>query len=322
MRVFGRAGFYLKNTGVIENLRKTDAIVFDKTGTITLSRSMDIGFVGEELTPKERLMVKALASQSSHPLSVSIKDSIAGQPEWEVENYQEIPSLGITGIVDGVRINLGSKKFVTGKADEDANASHVYCFIDNRIAGHFSIANSYRKGLPEVINELQKNHELYLLSGDNESERENLLPVFGHNDRLKFNQSPQDKMDFITKLKSEGKRVMMIGDGLNDAGALMESDVGLTIADDIYSFSPACDGIIESNKFNKLPDFFHFSGLAMRVVVISFIISFLYNVVGLYFAVQGNLSPIIAAILMPISSVTVVAFATLSIERLSKKSKL
>lgn len=322
MRVFGRAGFYLKNTGVIENLRKTDAIVFDKTGTITLSRSMDIGFVGEELTPKERLMVKALASQSSHPLSVSIKDSIAGQPEWEVENYQEIPSLGITGIVDGVRINLGSKKFVTGKTDEDANASHVYCFIDNRIAGHFRIANSYRKGLPEVINELQKKHELYLLSGDNESERENLLPVFGHNDRLKFNQSPQDKMDFITKLKSEGKRVMMIGDGLNDAGALMESDVGLTIADDIYSFSPACDGIIESKKFNKLPDFFHFSGLAMRVVVISFIISFLYNVVGLYFAVQGNLSPIIAAILMPISSVTVVAFATLSIEHLSKKSKL
>jgi len=111
----------------------------------------------------------------------------------------------------------------------------------------------------------------------------------------------------------------MIGDGLNDAGALMESDIGLTIADDIYSFSPACDGIIESSNFDQLPKFISFARTSMGVVIISFIISFVYNIIGLYFAVQGNLSPLIAAILMPISSVSVVAFATFSINYLAKR---
>jgi len=113
----------------------------------------------------------------------------------------------------------------------------------------------------------------------------------------------------------------MIGDGLNDAGALMESNVGLTIADDIYSFSPACDGIIESSKFSKLNRFIRFTNTSMRVVKISFMISFLYNLIGIYFAVQGTLSPLIAAILMPISSVSVVAFATFAIS-ISARMKL
>ena len=125
-------------------------------------------------------------------------------------------------------------------------------------------------------------------------------------------------MDFVVAQKKEGKKVLMIGDGLNDAGALMESDVGLTIADDIYSFSPACDGIIESSKFEYLPDFIKFTRTSFTIVIISFIISFVYNIVGLYFAVQGNLSPLIAAILMPISSVSVVAFATFSISYLAR----
>lgn len=322
MRVFGRVGFYIKNTEVIENLRKIDTIVFDKTGTITLSKSMNIRFVGDDLAEDELLMIKSLVAHSSHPLSTSIKESIPGDQRFEVEEFRELPSLGITGIVMGVKINMGSKKFVTGKDDKEAQASNVYCYINNRIAGYFSIANSYRPGLEQVISELKKDHELYLLSGDNESERANLAPIFGDENHLFFNQSPKDKMDFIKNLKKNGRRVLMIGDGLNDAGALMESHVGLTIADDIYSFSPACDGIIESSKFERLPAFFRFSGKAMNVVVISFIISFLYNLIGLYFAVQGSMSPIIAAILMPISSVSVVAFATFSINWLSKRSGL
>ncbi len=322
MRVFGRAGFYIKNTDVIETLRKIDTIVFDKTGTITLSKSMNIQFIGDKLTDQELIMIRSLASHSSHPLSTSIKDSISGDERAEVKDFQEIPSLGITGVINKNRINLGSKKFVTGKADNAAQASHVYCYINNRVAGYFHIANTYRPGLEEVINELKKDHTLYLLSGDNDGEKNNLTPLFGNENNLRFNQSPKDKMDFIKNLKKEGRKVLMIGDGLNDAGALMESHVGLTIADDIYSFSPACDGIIESSQFNELPRFFKFSKSAMKVVVISFVISFMYNIVGLYFAVQGSLSPIIAAILMPISSVSVVAFATFAIQFLSKRIKL
>ena len=160
---------------------------------------------------------------------------------------------------------------------------------------------------------MKNKYKLYLLSGDNEAERENLIPVFGDKAVLLFNQSPTDKMAFINKQKQKGKNVLMIGDGLNDAGALLHSNVGLTIADDIYSFSPACDGIIESSKFSKLFDFINFTSTSMVVVKISFVISFLYNVVGISFAVQGTLSPLIAAILMPISSISVVAFATFAI---------
>ena len=319
MRAFGRKGFYIKNTDVIENLNRIDAVVFDKTGTITLSRSMKAKFIGDALTENELRMIKSLASNSSHPLSAAIKENIAIENLFEVENFQEIPAMGTSALINGKRVNMGSRKFIMGKADSEPDSTNVYVFIEDRVAGYFKIENTYREGLSEIINKLQKKYDLFLLSGDNESEKQNLVTLFGSETQLFFNQSPADKMEFVKNLKKQGKKVLMIGDGLNDAGALMESNVGITIADDIYSFSPACDGIVESSNFSKLFDFLKFTHYSMNIVKISFIISFLYNIIGLFFAVQGTLSPLIAAILMPISSVSVVAFATFSINLLSQK---
>ena len=319
MREYGRKGFYIKNVEVIENLRKTDVIVFDKTGTLTVNRSMKVEFVGDDLSDYQLKIIKAVVSNSSHPLSITIKEHIEQETDFKVEGFKEIASLGITGMVDGKRVNIGSRKFVTGKDDDQPLSTNVYVFIEDRILGYFKIENQYRKGLKEVIESLKKKYELYLLSGDNESEKENLLQLFGSEAKLFFNQSPTDKRDFVRKLKNEHKNVLMIGDGLNDAGALMESNVGLTIADDIYSFSPACDGIIESSKFYNLFKFIRFTRLAYRIVIVSFIISFFYNLVGIGFAVTGSMSPLIAAILMPISSVSVVLFATMSVKLLSKR---
>lgn len=319
MRQFGRRGFYIKNTDVVEKLRNIDTIIFDKTGTITINNTMKTQFVGNKLTSEQLRIIKSLTSNSSHPLSATIKESIDLQELLPVTKFQEIPSLGITGITQGKKINMGSSKFVTGKDDDIPNSTNVYVFIENKILGYFKIENIYRTGLREVLNKLKKTYSLFLLSGDNDAEKNNLSPIFGSGDNLKFNQSPTDKMDFVKKQKENGNKVLMIGDGLNDAGALIESDIGLTIADDIYSFSPACDGIIESSKFKLLPKFISFTHTSMSIVIISFIISFAYNLIGLYFAVQGNLSPLIAAILMPISSVSVVSFATFSINYLAKK---
>jgi len=319
MRQFGRRGFYIKNTDVVEKLRNIDTIIFDKTGTITINNTMNTKFVGNQLSSEQLTIIKSIAASSSHPLSATIKDSITSKKIYDVTDFQEIPSLGISGIVNGMQINMGSRKFVTGKEDVMPNSTNVYIFIKDTILGYFKIENSYREGLKEVIKNLKKDYTLYLLSGDNDAEKNNLIPVFGSEANLRFNQSPSDKMNFVKQLKKDGKRVLMIGDGLNDAGALMESDIGLTIADDIYSFSPACDGIIESSNFEQLPKFVNFTRTAMLIVIISFIISFIYNIIGLYFAVQGNLSPLIAAILMPISSVSVVVFATFSINYLAKK---
>lgn len=318
MRAFGRKGFYIKNTAVIENLEKIDTVVFDKTGTITLSNSMKAHFEGEELTPRQFLMIKALTSHSTHPLSQSIFQSLKGESLPEVKAFQEIPAMGVSGMVEGVRINIGSKTFVMGTKSGSDVATHVYVSINQKVRGYFQIENQYRPGLEQVISGLKKKAKLYLLSGDNDAEKANIQKIFGQQTGLLFNQSPTDKRDFIKKLKEEGKTVLMIGDGLNDAGALMESNVGLTVADNIYNFSPACDGIIEARQFGRLHRFINFTHKSMKIVYISFFISFLYNVIGIGFAVQGNLSPLVAAILMPVSSVSVVAFASLSIRFLSK----
>ncbi|MDP3434747.1 MAG: HAD-IC family P-type ATPase, partial [Bacteroidota bacterium] len=321
IRQFGREGFYLKNTAVIEHLYKVDTVVFDKTGTITNAQSSDIRFVGKKLNSVQLQRIKSLVFHSSHPLSKAIFNSIEGDELFEVKDFQEIPSLGITGLIHGLRLNIGSRYFVSGEKKEDINLNtEVWVYLQDAVAGHFQLENEYRPGLRELILKLQKTHELHLLTGDNDAERANLIQFFGDGKSLHFNQSPTDKLNYIRKLQKEGRKVLMIGDGLNDAGALNESNVGIVIADNVFNFSPACDAILQSKQFGKLDKFIQFTHRSMTIVKLGFLISFLYNIVGLSFAVQGNLTPIVAAILMPISSVSVVAFASFSIHLSAKQA--
>ena len=180
--------------------------------------------------------------------------------------------------------------------------------------------NHYRDGLKDVISGMQ-HIQLHLLTGDNDSELKNLRTYFSPSTTLHFNQSPVDKLGYINALKNNGRNVIMIGDGLNDAGALLKADIGITVADDIYHFSPACDAILQSEKFGRLQDYLSFSKTALKIVYSSYLISFLYNIVGLTFAIQGILSPVVAAILMPLSSISVITFASLSVSALAKARK-
>jgi P-type Cu+ transporter len=319
MRVFGRNGFYIKNTEVIEKLTHADTVVFDKTGTLTHSRTMNIGWEGTILNDIEKQWVRSVARNSTHPLSVMVCEWLPVTALLGVEEYKELPGLGITGIVDGHRIMLGSRKFIAGSGSMDeGKISSVYLSIDNKNRGYFKMENHYRDGLTDVISGLSY-MQLHLLTGDNNSEEENLRTYFTDGTELHFNQDPVDKLEYIKQLKLNGRNVIMIGDGLNDAGALLKADIGITIADDIYHFSPACDAILSSAKFSRLQDYLKFSGSALYIVYASYAISFLYNIIGLSFAIQGLLSPIVAAILMPLSSISVVTFASLSVSLLSKR---
>jgi P-type Cu+ transporter len=321
MRVFGRNGFYIKNTEVIEKLTHANTIVFDKTGTLTHSRSMNIGWEGSELSDIEKQWIRAVARNSTHPLSVMVSDWLPVSNMLTVSNYKEITGLGITGVVENHRVMLGSRTFIAGaEAADESKISSVYVSIDNKLRGYFKMENHYRDGLNEVIAGMAP-MQLHLLTGDNNSEEENLKRYFTSATQFHFNQSPLDKLEYINELKNQGKNVIMIGDGLNDAGALLKADIGITIADDIYHFSPACDAILSSSKFGRLQDYLKFSKSALKIVYASYFISFLYNIVGLSFAIQGLLSPVVAAILMPLSSITVVAFASLSVSVLSKSRK-
>jgi Cu+-exporting ATPase len=323
MRIFGRAGLYIKKTEILEELSNVDVVVFDKTGTITQNDSFDIELDETKLDNHEKVMVKSLVRHSSHPLSQAIYRSLPGENLQDVENFHEVPAFGISGKVDSRDIKIGSESYVTGEESElKTYTTRVYISIDKKSRGFVSIRNQYRPGMRETITDLNRKFELHLLSGDNDAERATLMPLFGDERSLHFRQSPKDKLQYIENLKKTGKTVLMVGDGLNDAGALKESHVGFTIADNVYHFSPACDGILDSDQFRKLPVFIRFSHTAMRIVKAGFIISFIYNIIGISFAAAGLLTPLLSAILMPLSSVSAVAFASLTTLLLAKQKHI
>jgi Cu+-exporting ATPase len=331
-RIFGRNKFYLRNTSVIEELGKVDSIVFDKTGTITQLGKSDLIFSGTVLNSFQQKLIKSLVRNSTHPLSRKIFNTLEGDEFFPVTKYSEIPGSGIVGMVYGNTVKVGSKEFVPESSLKNENdiipsegenlSTRIFVSINDEVLGNFSVANSYRSGIKEVVQSLNNRYELSLLSGDNSGEKFNLLKFFNDKSQLYFNQSPTDKLEFVKQLQSNGKKVLMVGDGLNDAGALKQSDVGIAVTEDIGSFSPACDAILDSSSLVLIPRFLKYSQSAIKIIYVSFVISFLYNMIGLSFAVQGMLSPIIAAVLMPLSSISVVLFATLSTNLVAKRRGL
>ena len=171
--------------------------------------------------------------------------------------------------------------------------------------------NQYRKGLEELFADLSKHYNLVVLSGDNDGERRILEKMLPAKTTLVFNQKPEQKLQYIEQLQKEGKNVMMVGDGLNDAGALAQSNLGLSISENVNVFSPACDGILDATQFDKIAFFMRYSKNAMKTIYMSFGLSLLYNIVGLSYAVTGELDPIVAAIIMPLSTITIVSFVTI-----------
>lgn len=320
LRIFGRNKFYLKNTNVIEQLASVNHIVFDKTGTITENNSAEAVFIGQ-LNEHEKSLIKSAVRNSSHPLSRIIYNFFDNIGLIPIESFSEISGEGIEASISGHKIKIGSRHFASKEETKNDDSTRVYVSIDDNDTGYFIISNKYRSGLKEIISLLEKEYEISLLSGDNDSEREKLREFFANDKELHFKQSPHDKLDYINKIQNIGRKVLMIGDGLNDAGALKQSDVGISISDNINNFSPACDGILDASSFKRLADFIHFSTKSKKVIIASFILSFIYNIIGLAFAVSGSLSPIVAAILMPISSISVVVFTTFSVNFIARKER-
>ena len=321
MGIFGKFGFYLKKTNVVEKLSHVDTIVFDKTGTITKSDGLEVNYYGETLSETELSFIKSLTRQSTHPMSSAVYEHLKKYPSAEINDFRELPARGVICVSGNTKIKAGSYEFIYNKESDKPRQTSVYISINDKPKGSFTVQNKYREGLEEIIERLEKDYDLHLISGDTDAEKDNLLSFFKDASKLNFNKSPVEKLEYIKALKTEGKNVMMIGDGLNDAGALNEANIGISVADDIYHFSPACDAILEAGKFKSLNKYIKFTKTAINVVRTSLVISFLYNIIGLYFAVTGQLSPIIAAILMPASSISVVAFVSFAIILLSKTKR-
>lgn len=307
LRILSRNGFYLKNVHTIEDIQDIDTIIFDKTGTITDSASLQMNYEGTPLSNQEKALVKSACSQSSHPLSKAVVQHFDTVNMMDITKYEDHIGQGFIAEANGHQIKLGSSQFIFNTKQKNKKQG-VFIEIDGVYKGFFNYRHAYRKGIQEIIAGLQKHFSLSLLSGDSDKEAARIEDLFSVHTDIYFNQKPKDKLDKIKLKQDEGHRVMMIGDGLNDAGALKQSNVGLVISDEVNNFSPACDGMLAADRFNALYRYIKYLKFARYIIYGAFILAFLYNTIGLSFAITGRLSPVIAAILMPLSSISVIVY--------------
>lgn len=316
LRILGQHRFYLKNNEAVEALSAFNAVAFDKTGTISSLNQERIAFVGLTLDEMAKTLIKSLTYHSTHPLSRKICATMPDIKKEAVDQFEEIPGHGISGIVLNHRVKVGSASFVGVK---DNQKTGVFVAIDDLILGYFDIKSQYRHGLQSVLDffrttkkgskiKQKSPNSIYLLSGDQDQETVALAPFFPDKTMMHFRLSPQEKLDFVKKLQEKGQNVLFLGDGLNDAGALRQSNMGIVVSENTNNFTPASDAILDARAFEQLPQFIQLAQSGVSIVQYSYGVAVLYNIIGLSYAVGGHLSPLVAAILMPISSVSIVLF--------------
>lgn len=321
-RIFGRNKLYLKNAAVIESLASIRHIIFDKTGTITNYESSPVQYYGTPLSTQEQQQVWLTASQSTHALSRAVLPFInTPERKWPVEEFAELTGRGLTATVNKAVVQMGAATFVQPGIQEPAvDNSRVHVSIDTIYKGYYEVKNVYRDGLRQTINALRRDgYKLHVLSGDNDAEKNNLQQIFGSDSPVHFKVSPLEKLEYIKGLSTGQNNVLMIGDGLNDAGALMQAHCGIAVSNDAARFTPACDAIMDGRVLNKLHAFMRYARWGKRIVLAAFILSVCYNFIGISFAVQAKLSPVVAAILMPASSISIVAFTRLCTSAVARR---
>ncbi|MBT8280699.1 MAG: heavy metal translocating P-type ATPase, partial [Muriicola sp.] len=321
LRIFGKKKFYLKDVSVIEKMAGIDTAIFDKTGTLTTRKHDQILYEGSQLTTEEKSLMKSTLRASNHPLSRSLYSLLKEHNILSLDQYEEHIGLGLFGSKGEKNIKIGSSTFVDNCDQSLPNTAEVHISTNNNYRGRFVLQSQYRHGIADLMADLRKQMDLAVLSGDHDGERNRLQALLPGLTPMYFDQNPKDKLYFVKELQDSGKRVMMVGDGLNDAGALAQSDVGIALAEDINVFSPACDGILDATAFTNLSSYINASKKAMGIIRLSFVLSLAYNLIGLYFAVTGQLQPVIAAILMPLSSISIVAFTTITTNWIGRRIK-
>ena len=319
LSVFDKKGFYVKNTDAVEELAKCDTLIFDKTGTLTSNENAEIGFSGT-ISAEEKIIVGSLLRNSIHPLSRHILKALNVDRFYSLSDYKEVVGKGLTAKINNHSIYAGHLSMLPMEV-KSARESGVHIVIDHVYKGCFDIKQQWRSGLAQLILKLSK-LKLLVLSGDTDKDRWMLDTIFTPKTTIRFRQSPHQKLDAVLKLQQGGNKVMMLGDGLNDAGALKQSDFGIALTDNINNFTPGCDAILKGSALNFLPDFIRLSKDGLKIIKISFAIAIAYNCIGIYFAVQGTLYPLVAAVLMPISTVTIISFTTMATRWFARKNKL
>jgi P-type Cu+ transporter len=315
MGQLGIRGLYLKHPAVALDLGRIDTIAFDKTGTLTASEGCtQIEHSG--LSTRALLAIRRLAAESLHPTSRAIAGHFVADRASDarhldltrVQFVREVLGQGICGTVGSDFVVIGTPSFIEAETGLPVVGPDEATYVSvNDERGWIRVTVAARPGIDRTAHLLSASHELHLLSGDHGGERHRWERVFGS--RMHFRQSPDDKLEFISDAQARGRHVLMVGDGLNDAGALAVADVGMAVSDEVACVAPACDAVIDGLRLTVLPMFLSYARRARHVIVACFVVSMIYNVVGVGLALAGLLTPLVAAIFMPVSSLTIVAMS-------------
>ena len=317
-KILSRKGFFVGHSSDLQSFNGVDTIIFDKTGTLTNKEMFDICYEGENLNKDMASKLNAMCQRSTHPLAYAISEFLQKFEctKLEINEFEEVRGKGMKAQFEDDFVLLGSASFLDISDDSEEKLSLVYLKKNDEYFGKFMINNLERENLETLFNDLEQKYILKLLSGDRAGLKSYWSKYF-HEENILFEQSPEEKLNEIEKLKESKHRVLMIGDGLNDSLAMKKSDFSIAVIEESGMFNPACNGIILGKNLSHLNSYISFSNALKNLVNLSLFISLLYNIIGLLFAVLGLLKPFVAAILMPLSSLSILIIALLGSQILS-----
>jgi len=322
-------GILFKSAEVLENTHKADTIILDKTGTITtgVPKVTDIA-VSLDMTDTELLIIAAsLEKFSEHALADAILNEVNNRnlSLFDVKNFETFPGKGVSGEINTISYFAGNRKFLsennisTSEFDVFANQlsetgkTPVYISSQKSVIGVVGISDTLKLGTAEVIEKLHEMHlKVIMLTGDNKKTAEYVRQQAGINEVI-AEVLPHEKESVVRKLQSEGRKVIMVGDGINDAPALAKADIGFAIGAGTDIAIDAADVVLMRSQLTDIVTAIRLSKAVLQNIRQNLFWAFFYNVIGIplaagvFYSVAGlKLDPMIAAAAMSFSSVTVV----------------
>ncbi|MES2389349.1 MAG: heavy metal translocating P-type ATPase metal-binding domain-containing protein [Bacteroidota bacterium] len=308
--ILGRNRIFVRDESIIQKLAHIDHVVLDKTGTLTEAEKTEMEYIGTVLSTHELNMIKSTAKISSHPLCRNMYLHLADYADIpEPISITETAGAGIEAVFNGCIVRIGNAAWSLAPADIHSSGLHIN--INGQYTGRFNISQNLRHGVDSALNMLRKHYALSVLTGDGIEGLGVVEKVLPDTKEiiLKAWQNPEMKADFVRYCRENGQKVLMAGDGLNDGPALKEAYVGIAMQSNMHAFTPSSDIIADAAAAARLPQILQFAKGCINIVKISFLLSMVYNGIGLSMAMQGILSPVFAAIFMPVSSMSVVGLS-------------
>ncbi len=303
-----KQGIFAKAPDALERLATIDAVVFDKTGTLTYGTPHLIN--AEEIKVEDLALAASLASASRHPLCQALLR--AAGPAAAISGVTEHPGQGLSATVQGRELRLGNRTWCHANdpsTETNPKASELWLSVPGRAPVRFTFRNQTRPDAERVIRYFRaRDFFVGILSGDRKDVVSTLAKKLGV-DHWQAEMKPQDKIAALEKLKAEGRRILMVGDGINDAPALAAADVSLSPSSASDIAQASADFIFQGDRLAPVMELYDVAKKSRRLILQNFGFALAYNLVAIPLAIGGIITPIIAAVAMSASSLLVTANA-------------